>query len=202
MKAPNKPRILPPQGTFPARVYRIVYLGTVKGEYKGVPNESAKVSITWELPTKTHVFKEGEPAKPFSMSKMVSHSMGKKSSLRPIVEGMLGVAFTDEEAYGYDLDEIMGMPCLLGIAYQDTPDGQKAIIKSYSQIPEGMTCPPAINSPKILSYSNWDQSFFESLPQWMRDEMMKTPEYIKMTGGVIKDELDHTENIDPDSIPF
>ncbi len=61
-KAPNKPRILPPVGTFPARVYRIIYLGTIKGEFKGTPTESYKVSISWELPTKTHVFKEGEPA--------------------------------------------------------------------------------------------------------------------------------------------
>ena len=69
MKAPSPERVLAPAGTFPARVYNIVYLGTVKGEYKGLPTSSFRVRITWELPTKTHVFKEGESAKPFSVSK-------------------------------------------------------------------------------------------------------------------------------------
>jgi hypothetical protein len=199
MKAPNRPKILPPVGTFPARVYRIIYLGTVKGEYQGVPNENYQVSITWELPTKTHVFKEGEPAQPFSVSKTLTLSMGKKSSLRPIVEGMLGISFNDDEAKGFDLDEILGKTCLIGIAHKDTEDGKKVEIKSFSQIPEGMNCPAAINAPKILSYEKFDKEFFVGLPNWMKEKMEKTPEFIKMNGGAVEHS---TEEINPQDIPF
>jgi len=192
-KAPSKPRILPPSGSYPARVSRIIYLGTVSGEYKGVPNASPKVSITWELPTKTHVFKEGEEAKPFVVSKMFSHSMGKKSSLRPVIEGMLGISFQDEEAYAYDLDEALGQTCLIGIAHKDTPEGKKVEIKSFSQLPEGMECPPAVNPPKILCYEKFDKEFFMTLPDWMKSEMAKTPEYIKLFGG---------ETVSDSEIPF
>ena len=195
-KAPSKPRVLPPAGSFPARVTRIIYLGTIKGEYKGVPNESFKVSITWELPTKLHVFKEGEAEKPFVVSKMFSHSMGKKSSLRPVIEGMLGVSFTDDEAYGFDLDDILGQVCLVGIAHKDTPDGKRAEIKSFSQLPEGLIVPAAINASKILSYEKFDKELFMTLPNWMKEEMEKTPEYQKLFGTEVQ------ESISPDEIPF
>ncbi len=193
MKAPSKPRILPPVGSFPARVYKIVYMGTVKGEFKGSPTESYRVSITWELPTKTHVFKEGEPAQPFSVSKAVSHSMGKKSSLRPIIEGMLGISFMDEEAYAFDLDDIIGMTCMLGITHKETPEGKKVEIKSFSKLPEGLDCPPAINKPVIVSYEKWDQAEFDKLPGWMKEQMVKTPEYKKLKGEDVVNE---------DEIPF
>lgn len=204
-KAPHSPKVLPPQGTFPARVFKIIYLGTVTGEYKGEPTTSAKVSITWELPTKTRVFKEGEAPQPFAISKMFSHSMGKKSSLRPAIEGMLGISFLDEEAKGYDLDDILGYSCLLGIAHKESPDGVKAVIKSYAALPEGMACPPPVNTPKILAYDKWDEAYFETLPQWMKDEMKKTPEYLKMKGGWAdgnrKDEMD-MDTVDASQIPF
>lgn len=195
MKAPSKPRVLPPVGTFPARVYKIVYIGTVKGEYKGTPNEACKVSIVWELPTKTTIFKEGEQAKPFSISKTVTHSMGKKSALRPIIEGMLGVSFLDHEAFAYDLDDILGMTCLIGISHKETPDGKKAEIKSFAQLPEGMECPTAVNKSLIISYQNWNEEEFNKLPNWIKEEMVKTPEYKKMKGN-------NGESIDESEIPF
>ncbi len=193
MKAQSTPKVLPPTGSFPARVYRIIYLGTVKGEYKGEPTEAFKVSISWELPTKTHAFKEGEPAKPFVVSKMFSLSMGKKSSLRPVVEGMIGVSFTDEEARGFDIDELIGQACLIGIAHKDTADGKKVEIKSFSQIPEGMVCPDAINAPSILSYEKFNKELFLTLPDWMREEMQKTPEFKKMSG---------TGDVSSEEVPF
>jgi hypothetical protein len=200
MIAPNKPKILPPQGTFPARLYKIIYIGTVKGEWKGKPTENYQVSITWELPTKTHVFKEGEEAKPFSMSKTLTLSMGAKSSLRPIVESMLGVSFTDEEAKGYDIDELLGMACLLGIAYEEDANGKKAIIKSFSQLPEGMVCPPAVNPAKILSYQNFDKEYFLTLPDWIKEKMEKTPEFAKMTGKAVP--TAESSDIDASDVPF
>ena len=196
MKAQSKPKVLPPVGSLPARIYRIIYMGTVKGEYKGVQNESYKVNISWELPTKTHVFKEGEAAKPFVVSKQFSLSMGKKSSLRPVVEGMLGVSFHDDEAYSFDIDELLGQTCLIGIAHKDTPEGKKVELKSFSQIPDGMTVPPAINTPVILSYEKFDKDVFMGLPDWMTDMMKKTPEYQKLFGS------QNTEEIEAEDVPF
>lgn len=202
MRAPTPERVLPPAGTFPARVYSIIYMGTVKGEYKGTPTESYKVRISWELPTKTRVFKEGEPAKPFSVSKELTLSMGSKSSLRPLVEGMLGLSFTDDDAKSFDIDELLGKECLLSLAHKESPNGKYVAINSTAQLPEGMTCPPAVNKAKILSYDRFDKEYFETLPKFLKEKMEKTPEFIKMNGGKVQDELDMSETISPDDIPF
>ena len=203
MKAPQSPRVLPPAGTFPARVCNIIYLGTVKGEYKGVPNENYKVRITWELPTKTRVFKEGDKPMPFVVSKELTLSMGKKSSLRPLVEGMLGISFQDEEAKAFDIDELLGKACFLSIAHAESANGKYAMIKSTAELPEGMTCPPAVNPAKILSYEKFDKEYFMSLPNFLKEKMEKTPEFVRMNGGTVKDELDMSgETVDSESIPF
>lgn len=203
MKAPVVTRTLAPAGTFPARVYSIIYMGTIKGEYKGTPTESYKVRISWELPTKTKVFKEGEPAKPFSVSKELTLSMGSKSSLRPLVEGMLGVSFTDDDAKSFDVDELLGKECLLSLSHKESPNGKYVAINSASQLPEGMTCPPAVNKPKILSYDRFDKEYFVTLPRFIQEKMEKTPEFIKMNGGKVQDELDMSgETIDASEIPF
>lgn len=202
MKAPVQTRTLAPAGTFPARVYSIIYMGTIKGEYKGTPTESYKVRLSWELPTKTRVFKEGEPAKPFSVSKELTLSMGSKSSLRPLVEGMLGVSFTDDDAKSFDIDDLLGKECLLSLAHRESPNGKYVAINSTAQLPEGMTCPPAVNKPKILSYDRFDKEYFMTLPKFIQEKMEKTPEFIKMNGGKVVDELDMSETISPDDIPF
>lgn len=203
MKAPVQTRTLAPAGTFPARVYSIIYMGTIKGEYKGTPTESYKVRISWELPTKTRVFKEGEPAKPFSVSKELTLSMGSKSSLRPLVEGMLGVSFTDDDAKSFDIDDLLGKECLLSLAHKESPNGKYVAINSTAQMPEGMTCPPAVNKPKILSYDRFDKEYFVTLPKFIQEKMEKTPEFIKMNGGHVQDDLDMSgETIDVSEIPF
>lgn len=203
MKAPSPERVLAPSGTFPARIYSIIYLGTVKGEYKGQPTSNFRVRLSWELPTKTRVFKEGEPAKPFVVSKETTLSMGRKSNLRPLVEGILGITFTDEEARGFDIDELLGKTCLLSIAHAESPNGKFVAIKSTAEIPEGMTCPPPVNPQKILSYENFDKEYFMGLPNFIKEKMEKTPEFIKMNGGTVKDELDMSgEAVDDTQIPF
>jgi hypothetical protein len=189
MKAPSKPRVLPPAGTHLARVINIIYLGTVKGNF----GESFKVRITWELPTETHVFKEGEEAKPFVVSREFGLAMGKKSHLRPIVEGVLGVALKDEEAYSFDVDEILGKECLLNISLEDTESGTYANVNTASKLVKGMTCPPAVNPLKVLSYEKWDQKYYDALPGFLKEKMEKTPEFKKLKGEDVVNE---------DEIPF
>lgn len=203
MRAPTPERILAPAGTFPARVYSIIYMGTVKGEYKGTPTSSYRVRLSWELPTKTRKFKEDEPAKPFSVSKELTLSMGSKSNLRPIVEGMLGVSFTDDDAKSFDIDELLGKDCLINLTHKESPNGKYVAINSTSQLPEGMTCPAAVNPAKILSYEKFDKDYFLTLPKFIKEKMEKTPEFIKMNGGQVETIDDYLgETIDPNSIPF
>lgn len=186
MKAPksNAQRTLVPAGTNIARVIGLIYIGTIESEWQGKKKELYKVRISWELPTKTHVFKEGEAARPFTISKEFTFSMGPKSNLRPFVEGIIGTSLTDEEAYGFDLNNLLGQACLLSVAHEDGKEGKFAVVKSATQLMDGITCPAQVNPSKVLDYANWDQSYFDSLPDFIKKKIEGSKEYIAMSGGV------------------
>lgn len=192
MKAIRSPRILAPEGVHIARVVNIIYLGTIKGSF----GDAFKVRISFELPNETHVFKEGEKALPFMVSKETTLSMGKKSNLRPLVEGVIGTSLDDEEAYAFDIDQLLNMTCQLHIVHEESENGKYVQIKSASPLLKGVTCPPPVNSLQILSYEKWDQAYFDALPQYLREKMEKTPEYNDMKYGK------GSATVDPDDVPF
>jgi hypothetical protein len=194
MKATKPVRVLPPEGQHIARVTNIIYLGTIKTQF----GDTFKMRITFELPTALHEFKEGEGEKPFTVSKETSLSMGKKSTLRPLVEGIIGTSLDDDEAYAFDLDQLLGMTCQLHVVHEETDNGKYANIKSASPLLKGVTCPDAINPLKILSYEKWDQEYFDKLPDFLKEKMKTSPEYKKVNKGKVKDD----DEVDSDSIPF
>jgi hypothetical protein len=197
MKAlkPNFTRTLCPEGTYLARVFQIIYLGTQKSKTYG--NENRKVRINWELPTKKFAFKEGDEPQPFAVANEYTVSMGKKSSLRPVVEALLGVQLKDEEAYAFDVDDIMGHTCQVTVVH--TEDGQYANVGNVAAMLDGVTCPPAVNPPQILTFEKWDDALFQKLPPFIRTRIETSPEYANMKNGKKVDELDE---IKPSDIPF
>lgn len=169
------------QGNYRAVLYRIVYIGTVEGEYKGQKKSSFKVHLTWELSDERKVFKDGEEAKPFVISQTFTFSMGSMSNLRPIVTGMIG-GLTESEAMDFDLDKLLGKACMLQISHGESETGKFKYVLSTAQLPKGMQAPDSYNELVLLSYTDWSDKVFDSLPQWIRDEMVKTPEYQTITG--------------------
>lgn len=182
MKAPyNKtPRTLTPAGTFLARVVRVIYIGTIKTSYMGEEKEVPKLQITWELPTEMHTFKEGEPERPFVISQEYTHSMGAKSNLRPITESIIGTKLSDEEAYGFDHDELLGIPCQVTIIHDEKESGTWEKVTSVSPLLKGITCPPQVNPSKVLSFEKWDEGMFNALPQFIKNKIISSKEYKEM----------------------
>ena len=176
MKAPSTPRELLEEGNYIATVYRIIYIGTVDGEWKGQSISSYKVDITWELNNELKIFKEGDEPKPVVLSKRYTLSMAPKANLRPIVEGIVG-GMSDAEAVNFDIDEILGKSCLLNVTHGVSETGKDFLKVQTSKLMKGMDAPKPFNPQKILSYQNWDEELFNSLPQFMKDDMVKTPEY-------------------------
>ncbi len=181
MKAPTIKREVLEEGNYPATLYKIVYMGTVDGEYKGEKTSAYKVNLTWELPTEMKEWKEGEGEKPVVVSKMYTLSMNNKANLRAIVEGMVG-GMTDSEAIDFDIDNLLGKTCLLNISYGVSETGKEKQNVSTSKLIKGMEAPKPFNKQIIVSYDNWNEEAYQSLPQFMRDEMAKTLEYQVMKG--------------------
>jgi hypothetical protein len=215
-KKPERTYELVPAGNHVARLYQIVHIGTNSFEYKGEMKKSDKVRLTFELCNERKAFKEGEEPKPFSISREFGLTMGKKSNLRPFVEGFIGTSLDDEEAYGFDLDDLIGMACLLNVVHAEVGDKVYSNIRGASPLPKGMDAPELFNESKIIDVDTAPFEEIEALPEFIRDKMKSSEEYQarvnppeseslakKNRPNVIKKELEYPhEDIDTDSVPF
>lgn len=172
-----------PAGTYAARCISMVEIGTVEETFQGENKRVKKVRFTWELPTETKVFKEGEGERPYSVSKEFTLSMHEKANLRKTLEGWRGKAFTEEEAKAFDITALLGKECMISVIHKSSTDGTKkyAVISSISTVPKGMKVPPQINETFVFSYDNYSREAFEKLPEYLREKMVKTPEYKQAT---------------------
>lgn len=167
-----------PAGTHIARLVRIVYIGTVPEEYQGEVKMMYKVRIGFELPNETKVFKEGTPAQPLMQDQEFTFSMGGKSRLRPLVEGIIGKALTDDEAYAFDLDSLVGKACLITIKHKTSAAGNvRAEIASCAPLMKGQEAPPQVNPSKVFGFTNWSQEEFDKLPEFIRNKIKTSEEY-------------------------
>lgn len=166
-------------GTYAARCYSMIHIGTITEAYMGQPKEQNKIRLTWELPTELKEFKEGEGEKPYMVSKDYALSMYDKSNLRKHIDSWRGKPLTEDEAKAFDVTKLLGAECMLSIIHKPSKDGKKvyAEITSVSRLMKGTTCPPQINETFEFSWSEFDQAKFDSLPEWLRKKMTESVEY-------------------------
>jgi len=179
-------------GSYAARCYSMVHIGTVTGTFEGQEKVQNKVRVTWELPTELKVFKEENGEQPMIISKEFTLSMHEKSSLRKFLESWRGKGFTEAEAKSFDITQLLGKPCLVSILHKVKDGKTYAELSSVSTLPKGMVCPEQINPNFEFNYDPFDQEKFLSLPEWLRKKMEVTPEYKKAI-GFTKDQEDQMQ---------
>ena len=181
-----RPRELVPAKVHLARLYQIIHIGTEEYQWKGKPVQTYKIRFTFELPREIREFTDKDgltTERPMVISAEKGLSMGSKSKLRPFVENLLGVALQDEEAYAFDIETLIGKPCMLTVVHETKGEKTYANISGISPLIEGLECPPAINEPFILNYAEqWSEEKFKSLPDFIREKMYPTPEYQEKMG--------------------
>lgn len=196
---------LVPSGTFIARCYSMIHIGTVSENFKGETKQMNKVRISWELPTEKKEFKQGEGLKPYSISKEFTLSMNEKSNLRKFLEGWRGAGFTDSEAKIFDITKLLGVPCMVSIIHRTSSQGRKyADISSASALIKGMQAPPQFNPSFEFSFDPFDEHKFKQLPEFLKKKIATSQEYFKVMnphheeGGV----FEPNNNNDDDDLPF
>ena len=184
-------------GTYVARCYSMVHIGTIEQEYMGEIKEQNKVRISWELPTELKVFKEEKGEQPQSVSKEFTLSMHEKANLRKFLESWRGKGFSEEEAKKFDVTKLLGKACMISIIHKTSKQGKLyAEISSISTLPKGMDCPAQINPSFEFTFTPYDHDKFESLPDWLKDKIKASKEYRMMN------EPDHAEtNPDEPTMP-
>lgn len=186
-------------GTYPARCYSMIHIGTVEEEFNGEKKKQNKVRITWELPTELKEFKEGEGQKPYVMSKEFTLSLHEKSTLRAFLKSWRGKDFTDEEAKAFDITKLLGVPCMVSIGHTEKNGKTYANVNSVSPLLKGYTMPAQINQTFELNYDNFTLEAFNSLPEFLREKMKRSEEFAKIANAL---EAVEQEKIDNDDLPF
>lgn len=169
-------------GSYPARIYQIIHIGTVPG-FKGQLQN--KVRIGFELPTEMVTFDEAKGPQPRSIASDFTLSFNEKANLRKVISACDPTALEPEEdgfIEEFDVETLIGKELLITINQQPKKDGsgKYAFAEGFTRIPKGMVCPPAINKPVILSYDNWDAEVFESLPDFLKDKIKVSEEYMAL----------------------
>jgi hypothetical protein len=188
---------LTPAGSHVAICYRVIDLGTQLVEYKGESKKQHKIIIGWELPNEPMA--TGENAgKPFSIHKRYTFSSSDKSNLKKDLESWRGLPFSKEDYGRFDIFNLIGKPCMLGIVHAESNGKTYANITSIMRLPKGMTAPAMVNTPIQLNLSEFNQDVYDALSEGLRATIAKSPEYARAKG---LDVHDPNTNDEPEPLP-
>jgi hypothetical protein len=199
----SQPKELIPAGNYIARCYQMIQIGHVKEVILGEVKTLNKVRIGWELPTETKEFTTGKGEQPFVISEEYTLSMHEKSNLRKVLASWRGKDFSVEEAGSFDITKLLGVPCMLNIIHRpgkSDPSRMYQKIGSVSPLAKGIVCPPQVNKTTVLQYDNFDHNLFASLPDFIKDKIKNSEEFIKMQSP--NQEVFLNNDSDPDDLPF
>ncbi len=173
---------LPPAGSFVARLYRIIDIGTQTTEWMGKRKMQRKIIAMFELHGEDN---DGQPlqtaeGKPLIVSKRYTLSLDEKATLRKDLEAWRGKAFTQEELDGFNLEVLLGKCCMVNVTHSTYDGKEYANIANISQVPAALKKlgePKGVNELMIFTLDPFDQDKFNKLSEGMQGVIKKSAEY-------------------------
>lgn len=177
VSAPENSKIPPiDPGTYPAVCVAIIDIGEQYNEQ--YDNTTRKVIFQWEIPTEK-VMVDGEE-KPRMISETFTASIGEKATLRKTLESWRGRPFTPEELRGFDLENVLGAPCLITILHKENSKGNTfAKISAVTRLPKGYSVENAETAYTLFSLDDADaMEKMATLPEWIQNRIKESTTYI------------------------
>jgi len=204
-----------PAGTHAAVCIRIIDFGPQITEYNGETKDQNKMRLQFEVPAEriTWTDKEGvESEGPMTIGKTYTASMFKMATLRQHLEAWRGKAFTEVEEMGFDIKNVLGKPCMIGVQHKEYNGREYAAITSISPIMKGMEV-KAENPLVAFDFDLHTPEELAALPEWMRDKIGDGKKLTETQearvgeggyggGGFREDENPKPLVIDDEKIPF
>lgn len=163
-------------GTHIARCVSIIDIGMQHSEYQGKPTSREQIIIGWEVPEERVQTEDGD--KPAFASEFFTNSLNEKAKLRHVLESWRGLAFTEAELEGFDLQAILDKPCQLTVIHEAKADGGvKAKISGVTPLHKSMTCPPRENPLVVFDIDNPDMKLFDSFSDGMKKLIEKSDQW-------------------------
>ena len=180
---PKQPPI--PAGMHVATCYYVVDVGTHHFTYKGEAKSNRKVYLGFEVHGERIEIEIDGVKKdlPRAISQDYTISLDKKSNLRKVLDSWRGKPFTKEELDGFDLQNILGKPCMLNLAHSAC--GQYANIIGVVPMMKGMTTPAPENPQLLVSVGDLKEGvppeWPENMPKWLIEKVQESDEYKALT---------------------
>jgi hypothetical protein len=163
-----------PAGTHPARLVRLIDLGTQLSTFDGEEKKQRKLLLVFEICDGELRTDDG---KPFLVSKRFGASLHPRASLRQALAAWGGRDLTPEELKGFDLAKLLGKPVLLGVTHAERDGRTFANISGLSRMPKGMQVEAATERLVHFSLDAPDWETYESLGERLRQQIASSPEF-------------------------
>lgn len=116
-----------------AVVCDIIDHGFVRNTWGGKGGEEIhKCTLRWQV---AESMKDGRP---YIAQRRFTVSLHERAALRKAVNSIRGKPLTDKEAEGYELDELIGLNCLIEVKREQKPRGLFAEVIGIMGLPKGM----------------------------------------------------------------
>lgn len=167
-----------PVGLHGAICNSLIDVGTQYSEMFG--NYSRQVVLGFELPNERGEFeKDGVmQSLPRVISTKMTLSLGAKSNMRKMLVSWRGRDFTPEELEGFDIKNLLSVPCLLNIVHNAKGKAKVDTAIKYKGEPLTGELPTT-----YFSFEEEDMSLPDSLPEWLAQMVVNAPEWGKKTEG-------------------
>lgn len=187
-----------PEGTYPAVCNMLIDLGMQKNETYNTT--SRKVLIGWQIPDETIEIDGKE--EPRTISKRYTLSLGESSNLRADLAAWRGRDFTPQELQAFDLRNIVGVGCLIGIIHKESNGKKYANISSIMALPKGMSKPQMSSEPTVFDLDTDPLEAINKLPKWIDEIICKSSTYQERSAAEAQ-QSGFTELTDDDGdLPF
>nr|DAO70357.1 MAG TPA: hypothetical protein [Caudoviricetes sp.] len=166
-----------PAGTYHATCIRIIDLGTQKNEFQGETKHQPKILIQWEINDGGDPELQTQDGHPLLMSKRYTASLNSKSQLTADLKAWRGRDFTPDELEAFDLRNILGKTCLLGISHVEKNGKTYANIASISNKMRGYEAPTPHNEVFAFDLAAPDMETFNKLSDKLKETIRLSPEW-------------------------
>jgi hypothetical protein len=169
-------------GTHASVCTQIVGIGMQEREWQGVTSEKEIVKLRFEVPSErvTWVDKEGVDGEgPMVIWSSYTASLHENAKLRKHLIGWRGIDFTEQELISFELDAVLGKPCMISVIHREHNQKTYANVDNISKLVKGM--PPPKAEGELISFDPYDHTpaQLEALPNWLQEQVNKGAEILQ-----------------------
>lgn len=161
-----------PMGTYVARCFKIIDLGTQTTEWQGEKKLQRKVLISWEVLDDDHKMQDGRP---FAVTKKYTASLHENARLREDLEAWRGKPFTPGELANFLLTDVMGAYCMMQIVHNESQDGNT--YANMNSIMSTKEKPTPINPNAEFDVDAPDMELFDTFSDKLKDQIQQSLEW-------------------------